>query len=56
VEPGDADAVANQVLDLLHNPADVAQEGQALYRERYEPSKVAAVYDALYAELFAKRR
>jgi phosphatidylinositol alpha-1,6-mannosyltransferase len=54
VDPGDADALAGQVLDLLRTPSAVTEQrdaGRALYEARFRPSVVAAAYDELYAEL-----
>jgi glycosyltransferase involved in cell wall biosynthesis len=54
VDPGDADALAKEVAELLRDP-DAAKrlgaEGKSVYNARYTPDAVAAQYDALYAEL-----
>jgi len=51
VEPGDADALAAEVLRLLLSPSAAraaAERGRATYHEKFRPSIVAAAYDELY--------
>jgi glycosyltransferase involved in cell wall biosynthesis len=58
VPPGDGNALADEVIALLMEPAARAQLGAAgerVYRERYTPEAVAAAYDALYDELLERR-
>lgn len=54
VDPGDADALAKHVRELLRD-RDAARalgaEGKRVYAARYTPEIVASEYDALYAEL-----
>jgi glycosyltransferase involved in cell wall biosynthesis len=52
IEPGDADALASEVLSLLRLPPDPAPL-KALHARRFAPRVAAAAYDDLYGELTA---
>lgn len=59
VDAGDGNALADEIIALLMDPAASAQVGAAgarAYRERYTPEAVAAAYDDLYDEVLAARR
>lgn len=59
VDPGDGNALADEVIALLMNRKAAAQlgaEGQRAYEARYTPEAVAGAYDDLYEELLAARR
>ena len=54
VEPGDDDALASHVIELLRDEKaahDVGQRGKRMYDARFTPAVVAAAYDDLYTEL-----
>jgi phosphatidylinositol alpha-1,6-mannosyltransferase len=56
VEPQDGAGLAREVLRVLGSDAaggELAERGQALYRERFRPEVVAAHYDELYDDLVA---
>jgi phosphatidylinositol alpha-1,6-mannosyltransferase len=54
VEPGDDEALADELATLLRSDGAARAEGEAgrkLYRARFTPEAVAPRYEALYAEL-----
>jgi glycosyltransferase involved in cell wall biosynthesis len=58
VAPGDADALAEEVLRVLLSDdaaREAGEQGRALFTEKYRPQVVAAAYDDLYEELLDER-
>jgi len=52
VEPGDAEALAREVLAIVRDDGragELADRGRAAWTQRYRPEVVAAAYDDLYA-------
>ncbi|MEP7290502.1 MAG: glycosyltransferase family 4 protein [Chloroflexota bacterium] len=55
VPSGDADALANAIIDVLNDPPD-AKQAQALMVERYSIERLVRDLDALYRRLLGKKR